>query len=67
MIQSSLIASRPQKALAQHRQILESIATRDGELAEILMRRHISGAQKNIALQLKNKKGSNAIIDEKKT
>ncbi len=63
---SSRIASRPQKALAQHRQILDSIAARDGELAEILMRRHISGAQKNIALQLENNKGSNAIIDEKK-
>ena len=65
--QSSRIASRPQKALAQHRQILESIAVRDEELAEILMRRHISGAQKNIALQLENKKGSNAIIEEKQT
>ena len=65
--QSSRIASRPQKALAQHRQILESIAVRDEELAEILMRRHISGAQKNIGLQLENKKGSNAIIEEKQT
>ncbi len=65
--QSSRIASRPQKALAQHRQILESIAVRDEELAEILMRRHISGAQKNIALQLENKRGSNTIIEEKQT
>jgi DNA-binding GntR family transcriptional regulator len=36
--------SRPLKALAQHRAITEAIGQRDGELAEILMRRHISGA-----------------------
>jgi len=35
---------RAQLALAQHRQIAAAIAARDEELAEILMRRHISGA-----------------------
>ncbi len=42
--QSGQIPSRAQLALAQHRQIAAAIAARDEELAEILMRRHISGA-----------------------
>lgn len=49
---SSRAASRPQKALAQHRQIIESIAAGDEELAEMLMRRHIASARNNIAGQL---------------
>jgi DNA-binding GntR family transcriptional regulator len=36
--------SRPATALAQHRQIATAIERRDEELAELLMRRHISGA-----------------------
>ncbi len=51
---SSRTASRPHKALAQHRQIIESIAAGDEELAEMLMRRHIAGARDNIAGQLAN-------------
>ncbi|MBD3608982.1 MAG: GntR family transcriptional regulator [Gammaproteobacteria bacterium] len=35
---------RPVTALMEHRQILEAIARHDEELAELLMRRHISGA-----------------------
>ena len=42
--QSGQIPSRAQLALAQHRQVAAAIAARDEELAEILMRRHISGA-----------------------
>ncbi len=42
--QSGQIPSRAQLALAQHRHIVAAIAARDEELAEILMRRHISGA-----------------------
>jgi DNA-binding GntR family transcriptional regulator len=63
---SSRIELKPQKALAQHRQILNRTATRDKELAEKLMQQHIAITQKNIALQLAKNKGSNAIIDEKK-
>ncbi len=44
--QSSQFPSRAQTALDQHRQIATAIAQRDEELAEILMRRHISGAWK---------------------
>lgn len=41
---SSRLPSRPTAALAEHRHVVEAISKRDGELAEILMRRHISGA-----------------------
>ena len=42
--QSGQVPARAPTALAQHRQIAAAIAARDEELAEILMRRHISGA-----------------------
>ena len=42
--QSGRFPSRAKIALAQHRQVAAAIAVRDEELAEILMRRHISGA-----------------------
>ena len=44
--QSGQMPSRPAVALQQHRQIAAAIGERDEELAEILMRRHISGAWK---------------------
>ncbi len=37
---------RPLRALNEHKRIVEAIANRDAELAEILMKRHISGAWK---------------------
>ena len=42
-------AERPRPALQQHRQIVEALAQRDGELAEMLMRRHIRGAWQSIS------------------
>ncbi len=44
----SLQAGRPHRALKEHTRIYEAIEARDAELAEILMRRHISAARKNI-------------------
>lgn len=41
-------SGRPQRALLEHQRIFAAIAERDGELAEILMRRHIGAARKNI-------------------
>ena len=41
-------ANRTPPALQQHRQIVEALAQRDGELAEMLMRRHIQGAWRSI-------------------
>ncbi len=42
-------AQRTKPALSQHRQIVEALASRDGELAELLMRRHIQGAWRSIS------------------
>jgi len=42
-------AERTGPALQQHRQIVAALAQRDGELAEILMRRHIQGAWHSIS------------------
>jgi DNA-binding GntR family transcriptional regulator len=45
---SAVIPSRPIMALAEHRHVLEAISKGDGELAELLMRRHISGAWQTV-------------------
>jgi DNA-binding GntR family transcriptional regulator len=42
-------AQRTKPALQQHRQIVDALAQRDGELAELLMRRHIQGAWRSIS------------------
>ena len=46
--QSAQISSRPQQALSDHRHIVDAIKQRDAELAELLMRRHISAARRSI-------------------
>ncbi|MGE0485240.1 MAG: GntR family transcriptional regulator [Gammaproteobacteria bacterium] len=51
--QFSAYANRPQKALAEHQRIVEAIEAGDGDLAEMLMRRHISSARQNIEKHLK--------------
>ena len=50
--QFSVSSSRPQRALKEHHQILDAIEARDPELAEMLMRRHIGAARKNIEEKL---------------
>lgn len=50
--QFSVSSSRPKRALKEHRQIVDAIEARDPELAEMLMRRHISAARKNIEAKL---------------
>lgn len=48
---------RAEQALAEHRQILAAIAERDGELAELLMRRHVArGAARLTDVQGQGKK-----------
>ena len=49
--QFSTVANRPQRALQEHRRIAEALESRDAEMAEILMRRHISRARQNIEAQ----------------
>ena len=44
-MQHRIVPGRAQRALAEHERIMEAIADRDGELAEILMRRHIASAK----------------------
>lgn len=48
----STTPKRPQQAFAEHHRIIEAIADRDGELAEMLMRRHISVSRRNIERQM---------------
>ncbi|MEH6575811.1 MAG: GntR family transcriptional regulator [Amphritea sp.] len=50
--QFSVSKSRPQRALKEHHRILDAIEEHDGELAELLMRRHISAARRNIEERL---------------
>ncbi|EAR61817.1 transcriptional regulator, GntR family protein [Neptuniibacter caesariensis] len=50
--QFSVSSSRPKRALKEHRQIIDAIEARDPELAEMLMRRHIGSARKNIEEKL---------------
>lgn len=52
--QSGQFPARAQTALTQHRQIAAAIAQRDEELAEILMRRHISAAWQIVKSILEN-------------
>lgn len=54
--QSPRSHSRPEQALEEHKFILHAIANRDEELAEILMRRHISGSRILIEQQMKSGK-----------
>lgn len=54
--QFGMNSPRASKAFGEHARIIEAIADRDGELAEILMRRHIAASRKNIEnkIALKN-------------
>lgn len=51
-IQYSATPSRPAQAFAEHHRILDAIAEGDGELAEMLMRRHIRTSRLNIERQI---------------
>lgn len=50
--QSPRAQSRPAEALDEHKYIYQAIKNRDEELAEMLMRRHISGSRKLIEQQI---------------
>lgn len=51
--QISAVANRPQKAFAEQQRSGEAIETRDQDLAEMLMRRHLGSARQNIAQHMK--------------
>jgi DNA-binding GntR family transcriptional regulator len=50
--QFAVISPRAPAALREHGHILEAIAERDGELAEILMRRHIQASRRHVERRL---------------
>ena len=51
-LQSSRQPSRPEQAFNEHHRIVDAIEAQDGELAELLMRRHISNAKKMLINKL---------------
>jgi len=51
-VQTSTQPSRPEQAFKEHHQIVDAIEKRDSELAEMLMRRHISSARSTLIHQL---------------
>ena len=44
----SATPNRPRQAFAEHHRILDALAEGDGELAELLMRRHIAASKRNL-------------------
>ncbi len=56
--QFSVTEGRPHKAFGEHHRIIEAIEARDGEMAEFLMRRHISSARRNIEAHFRELSGS---------
>lgn len=49
---SSHLRRRPKRALKEHHAILDAIEARDGELAEMLIRRHIRAARESVAASM---------------
>lgn len=49
---TSTSSERPQSALKEHQRIVEAIAARDSELAELLMRRHIQASLTNLETRM---------------
>lgn len=50
--QFGMVSQRAKQALAEHKHIVHALHTRDGELAEFLMRRHISASRANVERNL---------------
>ncbi len=57
--QFGMQSPRASRAFSEHSNIIQAISDRDGELAELLMRRHIAASRKNIENKI-------ALIKEKK-
>ncbi len=55
-IQFGMSSPRITRAFDEHSRIVEAIGDRDGELAEMLMRRHIAASRKNIENNITDKK-----------
>lgn len=57
--QTRKLKSRTQQALIEHKQLVNAIEQRDEQLAELLMRRHISRARENIESKLREQPNLN--------
>jgi len=53
-MQTSSSPSRPVQAFKEHHQIVDAIEAGDGELAELLMRRHIASAKETLIHQFES-------------
>lgn len=53
-VQTSSSPSRPVQAFKEHHQIVDAIEQADGELAELLMRRHIGSARQTLIEQIES-------------
>ncbi|WP_295387833.1 GntR family transcriptional regulator [uncultured Thiodictyon sp.] len=53
--QFGMISDRARDALKEHELIVDAIAERDGELAELMMRRHIRASRQNVERRLATK------------
>lgn len=53
-VQLGMNGPRVSKAFDEHKAIINAIANRDGELADLLMRRHIGASRHNIERQLES-------------
>jgi DNA-binding GntR family transcriptional regulator len=56
--QFGMHSPRASRAFTEHSNIIQAISDRDGELAEILMRRHIAASRKNIENKIALQKNS---------
>jgi DNA-binding GntR family transcriptional regulator len=52
--QSAQHRARPEKALEEHQRIYEALQQRDGELASMLMRRHIAAARLSVESRIEH-------------
>lgn len=55
--QFGMVSDRAKQALFEHQHIAHALSVGDGELAEILMRRHISFSRSNVERNLSNEEG----------
>lgn len=57
-VQMGMNGPRVSRAFDEHKAIINAVANRDGELADLLMRRHIGASRRNIELQLAQQRSS---------
>jgi DNA-binding GntR family transcriptional regulator len=61
--QFGMHSPRASRAFTEHSNIIQAISDRDGELAELLMRRHIAASRKNIENKIALKKAKQSLSE----